>query len=203
MKKILLGLLVVSLTACTLGTSNAPKEKVKEFLDKYKNQDSEVLSDLDESISSEYTGEYKERYKTIMVNQYKNMDYKITDEIVDGDTAIVTADITVYDYANAINSANTYLSEHEDEFMSKSTDETTKENETTSNGKGDTTTSNTDSSLDNDKFLDYKLGLLENVSDKKTYTIEFSLTKDKEKNTWNIESLSNSDIEKLHGLYEE
>lgn len=187
MKKILIGFLVLSLCACSLGMSNSPKEKVKEFLDKYKNQDNEVISDLEDSISSEYTGNYKERYKTIMINQYKNMDYRITDEIVDGDTALVTADITVYDYSNIISNANTYLKEHEDEFTKKSSDETSKEN----------------SSLDNDKFLEYKLGLLENASNRKTYTIEFSLTKDNETKNWKLDSLSNTDIEKIHGLYEE
>ena len=131
MKKIVLVLVITLsvfvLCACTMGMDNGPKEKVKAFLDKYKNQDSEVLDDLDETISSEYTGEYKERYKTLMLNQYKNMEYKITDEVIDGNTAIVSADITVYDYANAITNANNYLAEHEDEFKSKSSDETKNE----------------------------------------------------------------------------
>ena len=203
MKKIFLGLFVFLLTACTLGTANTPKEKVKEFLDKYKNQDSEVISNLDETISSEYKGKYKERYKTIMMNQYKNMDYTITDEVIDGDTAIVTADITVYDYSNAISSANTYLKNHESEFYTNSSDETTREDDDAETNNMSDTTSSNKKTIDNDKFLDYKLGLLENVSDKKTYTIEFSLTKNQENDTWILESLSNSDIEKLHGIYQE
>ena len=56
-------------------------------------------------------------------------------------------------------------------------------------------------SIDNTKFLEYKLGLLENVSDKTTYTIEFSLTK--EDDNWKIDSLTDTDIEKLHGIYSE
>ena len=60
MKKILLALFVCLLTACSLGIAGTPKEKVKEFLDKYKNQDSEVMDNLDEVISGEYTGEFKE-----------------------------------------------------------------------------------------------------------------------------------------------
>ena len=177
MKKILIGFLVLSLCACSLGMSNTPKEKVKEFLDKYKNQDTEVISDLEDSISSEYTGNYKERYKTIMINQYKNMDYRITDEIVDKDTALVTADVTVYDFSTVISNANTYFKEHLDEFSKKSSDETTREN-----------------TVDNDKFLDYKLGLLEKASNRKTYTIEFTLTKDNDSTNWTLDSLSNTDI---------
>lgn len=202
MKKIFLGLFVCLLSACTLGVANTPKEIVKEFLDKYKNQDSEVLDNLDETISSEYTGEYKERYKTLMINQYKDMDYKITDEVVDGNTALVTADITVYDYSSAIDNANNYLSEHEDEFYKDSSDETTREeagNDT--NSESGVVSETKDKVVDTAKFLQYKLGLLEDVKDKKTYTIEFSLTKEDDK--WKLDSLSDTDIEKLHGIYSE
>ena len=199
MKKIFLALSVCLLSACSIGVANTPKEIVKEFLDKYKNQDSEVLENLDETISSEYTGDYKERYKTLMINQYKNMDYKITDEVVDGNTAVVTADITVYDYSNAINNADTYLSEHEDEFYKNSSDETSREiDENVTNNENDPTGNRI---LDTEKFLEYKLGLLEDVTDKKTYTIEFSLTKEDGK--WKLDSLSDTDIEKLHGIYSE
>ena len=192
---IVLTLSVFILSACSLGEMNSPKDKVKEFLDRYKNQDSEVLSDLDDTISSEYTGDYKERYKTLMINQYKNMEYKITDEVIDGNTALVTADITVYDYSSAIDNANNYLTEHEDEFKKKSSDETSKEDEE-NNDNGIV-----DDIIDNEKFLEYKLGLLEDVSDKKTYTIEFSLTKEDDK--WKLDSLTDSDIEKIHGIYSE
>ncbi len=198
MKRIVLAVVITLsmfiLSACTLGNSDSPKEKVKAFLDKYKNQDSEVLSDLDETISSEYTGEYKDRYKTLMVNQYKNMDYKITDEVIDGNTAIVTADITVYDYSSALENADDYLTKHESEFYRNSSDETSKE-ESSENKITD------NKEIDNDKFLEYKLGLLEKVSDKKTYTIDFSLTK--ENDTWKLDSLTDTDIEKIHGIYSE
>lgn len=182
MKKIFVALSICLLTACAIGTPNSPKEKVKELLDKYKTQDSAVISDLDETIDKEYEGEYKDRYKKIMINQYKDMDYEITDEVIDGDTAIVTAKITVYDYATAISKANSYLSTHEDEFYKESDNKI-------------------DKVLDNDKFLDYKLEQLESVKDKKSYEIEFSLNKNNENNDWVIDSLSNSDIEKIHGLY--
>ena len=72
MKKLLLVICVFALSACTLSMKNTPKDVVKEFLDKYKNQDNEVISDLDSTISSEYVGDYKDRYKKIMLNQYKN-----------------------------------------------------------------------------------------------------------------------------------
>ena len=178
MKKILIGFFIFLLSACSLIPSNSPKEKVKELLDKYKNQDNMVISELDNIISKEYTGSNKDRYKALLLNQYKNMEYKITDEIVDGNTAVVTADVTVYDYASSIESANDYLKKHEEEFYKSESEEKT---------------------IDNDKFMDYKLDLLEETTDRKTYTIEFTLTKeDKE---WVLDDLSNDNISKIHGLY--
>lgn len=179
MKKILLGIFITFLSACSLMGTNTPKERVKELLDKYKNQDTSIITQLEETISGEYKGEYKDRYKELMLNQYKNMEYKITDEIIDGNTAVVTADVTVYNYGSMIDNANEYLKEHEQEFYK---DEEKKE-------------------IDNDKFLDYKLDQLEQVEDRKTYTIEFTLTKDN--NEWKLDDLSNENISKLHGIYYE
>ena len=47
--------------------------------------------------------------------------------------------------------------------------------------------------------MDYKLSLMEKVTDKVKYTIEFTLTKVNDE--WQLDALSNSDIEKLHGIY--
>ncbi len=179
MKKILIGFFIFLLSACSLMGMNTPKEKVKELLDKYKNQDTSIITQLEDTISSEYKGDYKDRYKNLMINQYKNMEYKITDEIIDDNTAVVTVDVTIYDYGSSIDNANEYLREHEKEFYK---DEEKKE-------------------IDNDKFLDYKLDLLEEVDDRKTYTIEFTLTK--EDNEWKLDDLSNENISKLHGIYYE
>lgn len=174
MKKILLGLLVLTLCACTLNIAGDPKDKVKEFLDMYKNQDSSVISDLEDIISSEYKEENKERYKNLMINQYKDMEYDITDEIIEDDEAIVTVDIKVYDYSKAIEYSNNYLVNHKEEFLK-------------------------DDEIDQEKYTKYKLDELEKVSDKKTYTINFILNK--KDNEWVVSPLSNSDIEKIHGLY--
>lgn len=178
MKKILIIMFIILLSACSLMESNTPKERVRELLDKYKNQDAAITSELDDVISNEYTGDYKQRYKELMLNQYKNMEYDITDEIIDGDTAVVTVDVTVYNYGNIIDAANEYLRNHEDEFYKK--DSETKE-------------------VDKEKFMDYKLDLLEGTSDRKTYTLEFTLSK--ENNEWKLDDLSNENISKLHGIY--
>ena len=202
MKKILIPLLVIFLSACNLGLEATPKQKVSEFLDKYKNQDSTILSQLEETVNNEYANDdYRKRYKTLMTNQYKNLEYEITDEIIEGDNAVVEAKITVYDYASAIRNANDYLNNNADEFkiasptidMEDANDETTKDTEK------DTLTNNNNNNYNEDKFIDYKLTQMENVSDKTTYTIEFTLSK--VNGTWQMDSLSNADIEKIHGIY--
>ena len=210
MKKFVVVLMVILLSACTLGKAVTPRQKVSEFLDKYKNENTDILSQLDETIDTEITDDdQKDRYRTLMVNQYKNMEYEIKDEIIEDDNAVVEVEVTVYDYASAIKNSNTYLNEHLDEFKrdEKETineddadDETTKDTE---DDEMDTNKDNndiiTDEDYDDTKFMDYKLSLMEKVTDKVKYTIEFTLTKVNDE--WQLDSLSNSDIEKLHGIY--
>lgn len=194
MKKVLLGIFVILLTACSFGMNNTPKAKVKELLDRYKNQDSTVITNLEDAIDEEYSGEFKDRYKTLMLNQYKNLEYKITDEIIDGDTAIVSVDVTVYDYGSAIDAANEYLDEHEKEFYKEhNTNNELNEEESTLNNDKNT--------IDYNKFIDYKLKLLEEVTDRKTYSIDFTLSK--ENDEWILDNLTNESMKKLHGLYNE
>ena len=137
------------------------------------------------------------------------MEYEIKDEIIEDDNAVVEVEITVYDYASAIKNSNTYLNEHLDEFK-RETEETVNEigekveeaadkvkeeiNEATNN-----TDNTTNSDYDETKFMDYKLSLMEKVTDTVKYTIEFTLTKTN--GEWQLDALSNSDIEKLHGIY--
>ena len=211
MKKILIPLIVITLSTCTLGMST-PKQVVSNFLDKYKNQDTNILSQLEDTINTQFTNDdYKQRYKTLMTNQYKNMEYKIKDEQVEENNAVVEVEVTVYDYASAIRNANDYLNNNPNEFtMSKPTidmedskDETSKENETDNTNTNSDNTNNitgtNDYNYDEDKFTDYRLSQMESVTDTVTYTIEFTLTKVDGK--WQIDQLSNADIEKLHGIY--
>lgn len=218
MKKFIIALMVIFMSACTLGAAVTPKQKVSEFLDKYKNQNSELLAQLDETIDSEINNDdYKSRYRDLMTNQYKNMEYDIKNESIEGDNAVVEVEVTVYDYASAIRNANTYLNENADEF--KREDKTTASiaedaknaTENAAEKAGDAINNVKDkmedaadtitTDYDEDKFMDYKLSLMEKVTDKTKYTIEFTLTK--VNNEWKLDELSNSDMEKLHGIYME
>ena len=201
MKKILLPLMIIFLSACSLTMNESPRQKVSAFLDSYKNQDSTFLSQLEETISNEFTNDdYRQRYKTLMTNQYKNMAYEIKDEQIEGDNAVVEVEITVYDYASAIRNANDYLNSNPDEFkVSNPTIDMEDANDETTKDKEDDTLNSSNKDYDEDKFMEYKLSQMENVTDTIKYTIEFTLTKTDGK--WKIDSLSNADIEKLHGIY--
>ena len=204
MKKIILPLIVILLSACTLGGAMTPKQKVSEFLDKYKNQDQSILSQLEEVINNEYTNtNYRDRYKKLMTNQYKNLEYEIKNEVVEDDNAVVEVEITVYDYGTAIRNANDYLNSNQGEFMTSPTIEITDANDETSKDTENNVTNSTDnnvtSTYDQDKFIDYKLTQMENVTNTIKYTIQFTLSK--VNNEWQMDALSNTDMEKLHGIY--
>lgn len=202
MKKIFLALFIIILSACTLGVATTPKQKVSEFLDKYKNENNNIIEELVDTIKTDIkVADHQERYKTLMIKQYKNMKYEIKDEIIEDNNAVVDAEITVYDYGSAIKKANEYLNSHQDEFNNDTKPTVKDENDASINEKSDETDPNaiTNSSYDEDKFMEYKISEMEKVNDTVKYTIEFTLTK--VNGEWQLDQLSNEDIEKLHGIY--
>jgi hypothetical protein len=200
MKKVFLALFVILLSACTLGAATTPKQKVSEFLDKYKNENSDIIEDLVNTIKNDIkVADHQERYKTLMTKQYKNMKYEIKDEIIEDNNAVVEAEITVYDYGSAIKKANEYLNSHPDEFKKEDKTTAKEEDTVTTNEKSDETDNITATDYDEDKFMEYKISEMEKVTDTVKYTIEFTLTK--VNGEWQLDQLSNSDIEKLHGIY--
>ena len=49
-------------------------------------------------------------------------------------------------------------------------------------------------------YIDYKLKELQNVSDTTTYNITFYLTK--KNGEWQLQNITDLDLQKIHGLYE-
>ena len=111
MKKIILlalTLIVTLFVAVGCSLSNTPTSKVEELFSKYQMLDDDITSEIDDLLSTEtLTGAQKERYRKIIEDQYKNLTYEIKDEKIDGDTAIVTAQIEVLDYRKSISELNT------------------------------------------------------------------------------------------------
>lgn len=167
-------LMLILTTACTLGST--PTSAVEKLFASYNNNDEEILVELDDYINtSSLTDEQNKKYKEVYLKQFRDLKYEIKEEVIDGDTATVTAQITVYDYYKAENDANDYLTKNSDKFM-------------------------TDGEYDEGLFTDYKLEQLDKVNDTVDYTIDLTLTK--VDNEWVVNELTNEQLEKIHGVYE-
>lgn len=174
LKLIAICLLLLIATACSIGST--PTSSVERLLAKYNNADEDIVVELDDYVNtSNLTDEQNEKYKNIYLKQFQDMKYEIKEELVDGDNATVTAQITVYDYYKAEKDANDYLTNNSDKFM-------------------------TDGEYDEGLFTDYKLKKLNEVTDTVDYTIDFTLVK--VDNNWVVNELTNEQLKKIHGVYE-
>ena len=101
------------LFGCNLG--NTPTSKVEDLLMKYQKLDEDITNDINEVLEEEnLTNEQKERYKKLLESQYKNLSYKIINEEIDGDNAVVTIELEVMDYKKAIEKTEKEFDEKED-----------------------------------------------------------------------------------------
>ena len=179
MKKVYKVLLVVGICLVLAGCGcmkKTAKGAVQDYLNQYKNLSSNVISSMDDVVNDEnLTDSQKEKYRDILKRQYQDLKYEITSEKYDGDNATVEVKITVYDLYKVQKDANNYLTNNGDEF---------KENGVYSN----------------DLFMNYKLDKMKKVTDTVEYNITFNVTKD-DKGNYKVNDLSNSDLEKIHGVY--
>lgn len=178
MKKILIIILVIIvLSGCSKKVQ--ANDVVKKYLDSYVNISDDVKNSLNKTIdeNDEFNKENKIMYKKVLLKQYQDLKYTILREEYDGDKALISVNINVYDFNKAEENASLYLSSHLKEFY----DENDK--------------------FDNYKYINYKLKLMYDSSDRIDYTIVFFLNKNK--NTWVLEQPTDSDLEKIHGIYKQ
>ena len=177
MKKILVFILSIFLLTGCNNLMNTPTKIVENLLSKYQQQDTEVLTQLDDTWREEtlLNNEQKDRYRNLMTKQYKNLAYTVKDETIDGKTAVVEVEIEVYDYNKAITDVEDYLLANANEFQDDS------------------------GQVNNTKYNDYKISQMESVKDKVTYTINFTLSKVDDK--WVVDDLTETERMKIHGLY--
>ncbi len=174
MKKIFI--VLCTLFICVGCMTTKASDAVKEYLGKYNNHDSAILTELEEVIKEEkMTDEENEKYKDIMKKQYSDLKYEIVSEDYNGDEAIVKTKITVYDLYKAQKNAENYKTDHREEFIGDS------------------------GIYDSKLFLDYKLDEMKKISDRIEYTIDFKVNK--KDNKWVLKSLTTEDLEKIHGIY--
>lgn len=178
MKKILVLILSI-LLICSCGKKMTAKDVVIDYLEGYRTHSKEVMDALDDYIDDEkdLSDKQKETYKEVLKKQYKNIKYTITNETYNKEEATVTVKVTVFDLYKAQKEADDYLATHNEEFL------------------------NDDNSYNRNKFLDYKLDLMNDYVDQVDYTIDFKLYKN-ESDNWEIKDLSKEDLEKIHGIYE-
>ena len=180
MKKYVLILLslIFIVTGCSLGKlDNTPTKQVEKMLKAYQMNDDVIIAQMNATVDNDVTltTDQKLKYKEILKRQYSDMNYKIKDEVINGDDATVTVQIEVYDYYKSVNDSQNYLASNPDQFV----DET--------------------GVYSNNMFLDYKFNQMEKAIDKVTYTLEFKVKKIDDK--WEVQDLTDADREKLHGLY--
>lgn len=176
MKKTLLTLTcLLLLVGCSL-TSNTPTKQVENYLMKYKDLDEAVLSDLELSSEKEnLTTTQKENYIKVMKRQYSNLKYEVTDEQVDGDEAVVTVNITVFDLYKVRTEAKKYSETNEDEFL-------------------------VDDIFNDEKYVDYELDEMLNAEDTVDYTLTFTVIKN-DSGKWVVQEPDEITKQKLHGTY--
>ena len=178
MKKILYTFLpILLLTGCG-EISNTPTKQVEGFFNKYQTLDQSVLDDLEQVISEEdkFVETNKQKYRDVIKKQYKDLTYYVKEERVDGDTAVVTVEIVVYDFASTMSEADDYKNNHTSEF----TDEAGVFSQT--------------------KYVDYVINQLEKTKEKVKYTLDLNLTKIDDK--WKLDGLDSDSEDKILGIYE-
>ena len=178
MKKILLCMLaILTFSGCSLMMSETPTSVVEDYLHKYQTLDEDLLDQLSAVLDMDnLSDDNKTAYEDVMKRQYQDLDYEIKNEKIDGDEATVEVEVSVYDYQSVSNDADKYLEEHKEEFYG------------------------TDKKVDTDKYMEYRIGKLNDAKDKVTYTIYFTLNKD-DNGKWKLNDLSEQERLKLHGLY--
>ena len=175
MKKVIVVLIMMlSLFACSL--VNTPSNVVEEYLNKYITLNDDVLTDMEKTILNEgLSTSNREIYKKVLLRTYENLKYEIKDESIDGNKAVVTAKIVVYDLHNSEIESLNYMNEHLDEFT------------------------DINYNFDNEYYNTYKLNQMLNTKDTVEYEIKFNLTKND--NEWVLNQLDRDSLEKIHGLY--
>ena len=177
MKKILTVLSIIILTGCTtLDISNTPTKKVEEFLNKYQILDEKVLNELDNVIDEKtnLNEENKKEYREIIKKQYKDMQYTIKEEKIDGNEATVTTQIIVKDFTKIINEAENYKRQNIKEFY---------ENET----------------YNDNLYKKYLIEKLKDAKDRVTYTLELKVHKQNKK--WTLDPITEEIEDKILGIY--
>ncbi len=170
--------IAVLLVGCTASSKVAsPTKAVENLFNKYQMLDEDVLNQLDNVIARQnLTEQQKKDYNELIRKQYQNLSFKVKDETADGETAVVTIEIEVYDYARASEETETYAAEHEDEFLGE------------------------DKNLSDSLYENYKISKMKEIKERTKYILDIGVTK--KDGEWKVNNLSDMERQKIHGLYD-
>lgn len=200
---------VILLSGCSM--DNTPTKKVENFLDSYRNQDETVINQLKDMVDMDnlMNEDQKNTYSDIMKRQYEDLTYEIKDEVIDGDNATVTVEIEVYDYYKVNQEAQNYYNENSNEFQDDADTDDSSDGllEDAKEGVEDIVDDVEDIAEDavdaltgDAKYVEYRLGKLQEAKDRVKYTIDFTLTKVDD--VWTLNEIDDTTRQKIHGLYE-
>ena len=178
MKKILLGILsIMLLSGCGEKMFNTPTKKVEMFFQNYQTLDKDVIEQLNKVVNEEenFNADQRLAYKELMKKHYQELKYEIKDEKVDGDKVTVTVEIEVTDYSKALKEADKYLENNRSEFY---------------DDKG---------VYDAFLFTTYRIEELKKVKDKVKFTLNMNLSKIDDE--WQLDKISDTDEQKINGVY--
>lgn len=176
MKKwiIFLGMCLLLLTGCV---QNLARDPVTHYLELYRNHSDEVTSSLQTLIRDEnLLAEQQDLYALIMKKQYVDLEYKVVNETYNGDQAIVTVLITVYDYQHSKDEARQEMNENLSAYTLS------------------------DGSIDQTKYKDLQLQKMKEEKNRVKYTIDFNVNLQNEK--WELVSPDYTVLLKIHGIYD-
>lgn len=146
MKKIIV-IITIVLLICGC-RSDLATDKVKNYFSMYHNLNEKIKIDLNNLIKEESLNEEQSTiYREIMFKQYKDLKYEIELETYNGDEAIISTKINVYDLYKPQKEAEEYRNKHNEEFK------------------------------DYNDYLKFKLDKMKNTTERIDYTILIKVTK--------------------------
>ena len=176
MKKIIVIICCIFLLMGCGANDYTEEEAIDTFFNKYRQKDDNVITQLIDTITNEDMEDAsKEEYQKLMEKQYDQFAYVIKDIEKQDDSAIATVEITVLNYRSAILKAEEELNSNPKAFDDEQ------------------------GNFSEEKYMEYNIEKMKEVTDTTTHTIEVELTK--EDDMWKVRQLSGEDISKLHGLY--
>ena len=93
------------LVGCTLG--NTPTSKTEDLLSRYQLLDDSVnISYTSLTTDTNLSQDIIKTYEEAIEKQYRDLSYEVKEEVIDGDKAVVTIQIEVMNYNEAINKYN-------------------------------------------------------------------------------------------------